>query len=269
MRTLTTTEDQFTAPSSDNWTIDGLAGNDVITTLDGNDRITGGAGNDTIATGGGNDTITFQGGNSGFDTIDGGAGTDTILALANNTVIGLTSLSGIEAISAAGLKGVTIQGSAGNDTFDFSGVTLTNILSLRGGAGNDTIIGSGAADTILGQAGIDTLSGGGGADRFVFSALSELGFGTSADRILDFEVGLDKIDLSAIDANTIAKKDQAFDFIGSQNFHNVAGELRVTIDANGDGHVYGDVNGDGAADFEIFLGGLASQPPLLASDFIL
>ena len=266
-RSLTQGNDNFVAPSADNWTISGNNGNDAITTLGGIDRITGGAGDDTISTGEGNDTIVFSGTNGGFDTVDGGAGFDTILATARNTVIGLKSVAGIEAVSAGALTGVYIQGSAGNDTFDFSGATLTNIASIRGGAGNDTILGSSGADIIMGEAGSDTLTGGGGADRFVFSLIAEIGFGPSADRIMDFIQGLDKIDLSAIDANTLVRKDQAFSFIGNQAFSNVAGQLRVEIDGSSDGHLYGDVNGDSIADFEIVLAGLGSQPPLQSSDF--
>ena len=42
----------------------------------------------------------------------------------------------------------------------------------------------------------------------------------------------------------------------------------MTVDSGGTGHVYGDVNGDGAADFEIVLSLLGSPPPLQSSDFI-
>lgn len=259
----------FSAVSNDNWQITGGTGANQIMTLGGNDRISGGAGDDAISTDGGADTITFQGAGSGFDSIDGGAGNDTILALSNNTVIGLKSVTGIETISAAGLKGVYIQGSAGNETFDFSATSLLNIDSIRGGDGSDTIIGSNGADVILGEGGRDQMRGNGGADRFVFSTVAEIGMGATADQILDFQKGSDRIDLSAIDADSIAKKDQQFNFIGANAFHRVAGELRVTIDGNGTGHLAGDIDGDGAANFEIMLLGLGGQAALANSDFIL
>ena len=164
-RSLTTGADTFVAPSADNWTIDGLGGNDTITTLGGNDTVRGNAGDDTISTGGGNDTITFSGSGDGFDTIDGGAGTDTIIALAKNTIIGLHSVTGVETISANGFAGVGIAGTAGNEIFDFSAVTLTKIALIDGGAGDDTITGSLGNDTIQGNSGNDTIhSGIGGTD---------------------------------------------------------------------------------------------------------
>ncbi|MBV1688580.1 tandem-95 repeat protein [Novosphingobium sp. G106] len=114
----------FTAPTEDNWTVDGKGGADVITTLSGSDTIFAGAGNDTVHTGGGNDVIYFTGAGGGFDAIDGGAGNDTILVNAVNTVIGLSSISGIETISAGGFAGVKISGTTGDDVLDFSGGDL-------------------------------------------------------------------------------------------------------------------------------------------------
>ena len=61
---------------------------------------------------------------------------------------------------------------------------------LIGGAGNDTLEGGAGDDVIVGGAGADTLYGGAGADIFVFAS------GDGADEIKDFEVGIDKIDLS-------------------------------------------------------------------------
>jgi RTX calcium-binding nonapeptide repeat (4 copies) len=63
---------------------------------------------------------------------------------------------------------------------------------IRGGFGADRLRGGEGADTISGGAGDDLLSGGGGADRFVFGAV-DLG----RDRITDFDVQRDIIDLSA------------------------------------------------------------------------
>jgi hypothetical protein len=88
------------------------------------------------------------------------------------------------------------------------------------------------------------------------------------------------IDLSGIDANSNVFGDQAFSFIGAQDFHHVAGELRYE-----DGVIKGDVDGDGLADLcievDFGLAGLPGGPvssigtpstivqTLQASDFIL
>ena len=86
------------------------------------------------------------------------------------------------------------------------------------------------------------------------------------DQILDFAAGTDKIDLTRIDANTLADGNQAFSWIGSNAFSGTAGELRV-YQQNGLQWIAGDTNGDGAADLLIaFQAGVA---PLGAGDFLL
>lgn len=162
--------DVFTADNAGvRWSVDGRGGNDRLTTGDSNDTIIGGAGNDTINAGGGDDVIIFNtaGTTSGFDQVDGGAGYDEIRAVAHNAVIGLTSLSNVELINGNGYSGVVVSGSGGNDRLDFSGTTLTEIGMIKGGAGNDTIIGSIWDDFIDGEAGKDMLYGGSGYDVFL------------------------------------------------------------------------------------------------------
>ena len=253
----------FTASTPDNWTVDAKAGNDTITTLGGADTVFAGGGNDTVSTAGGNDTIYFTGAGGGFDAVDGGEGNDTILANANNTVIGLSALAGVEAISSSGFSAVRILGTAAGDSLDFSATTLTGITEINGGAGNDTLIGSAGADTIVGGAGKDTLTGGGGADTFVFKAVGESTVANS-DRILDFVSGLDRIDLSAIDANAPLAGNQAFTFIGTDDFTGL-GQVRIGM-SGGQVILSGNTTGNLAADFMIRLD---SNPLLTIGDFVL
>ena len=86
------------------------------------------------------------------------------------------------------------------------------------------------------------------------------------DKILDFEVGVDKIDVSSIDANSTVGSDQAFSFIGSAAFSHTAGELRAEL-VSGVWHVAGDIDGNGAADFAILLTATTADP-LSSYDFI-
>ena len=82
----------------------------------------------------------------------------------------------------------------------------------------------------------------------------------------------DKIGLSAIDANNQAGGNQAFTWLGQGNFHyHHPGELIYRLyNFTGTAHdktiIYGDINGDAKADFQIELTGLKA---LVASDFIL
>lgn len=141
--------------------------------------------------------------------------------------------------------------------------------TLFGGANNDTLVGDSGADRLVGGAGQDVMTGdvgvaGGYDDVFIFQKIIDSTYNTLSDRIIDFNVGEDMIDLSAIDARSATAINDAFSFITTA-FTNVAGQMR--LQTNGaDTYVLGDVNGDGVADFRIVLTGNLA---LTAADFIL
>lgn len=149
-----------------------------------------------------------------------------------------------------------------------------------GGPGNDVLGGNAVSNYLTGGGGNDSLNGGAGGDRvegdagadiFVFTAVEDsIGYAMRSDGkkslpdvVIDFTSGIDKIDLSAIDAVTGGAND-AFAFIGTGAFTHHAGELRYDI-VNGWIHIYGDTNGDGSADLQI----LASGTQILVTDFVL
>lgn len=117
---------------------------------------------------------------------------------------------------------------------------------IVGGSGNDWIEGGNGADNLEGGLGADLLNGGSGRDTFMFRTTAGAGLGASADTIQDFSIGNDMIDLRPIDANSNLRNNQAFTFIASSEFSGAAGQLRCV-----NGVVYGDVNGDRIADFQI------------------
>ena len=92
---------------------------------------------------------------------------------------------------------------------------------------------------------------------------------TSAERdqILDFTLG-DLINLTSIDADTATGGNQAFAFIGTAAFSNVAGELRFENAGGANWLVQGDVNGDGTSDFEILVT-VSDADPITSADFML
>jgi serralysin len=152
-------------------------------------------------------------------------------------------------------------GTDGNDMIN-GGVgnqTLRGLLgddSLNGGSGNDILIGGG---------GKDRLTGGTGSDFFRFESVGDSPTGAGRDRIQDFQRGMDKIDLAAIDASSRADGDQSFIWIGTAGFSGRAGELHQ-IRSNGLTVVEGDLNGDGIADFQIEF---ATTMSLSSTDFLL
>ena len=155
----------------------------------------------------------------------------------------------------------------GNDIFKGTG---GGAVRVYGEAGNDSLIGSSKADRLNGGIGKDTLSGKLGADFFDFDTIADSAVGTQRDFITDFShAGHDRIDLSTIDAKPIAG-DQAFSFRGTQAF-NGAGQIRYVLHdkpgtANDTTSIYGNVDANLAADFQIEVKGLVH---FVAGDFVL
>ncbi|WP_354065568.1 calcium-binding protein [Devosia sp. 2618] len=210
--------------------IEGTSGADKIVGTAAHEFIIGGAGNDELRGGAGNDRLD---GGAGNDTLYGDAGDDLLFGEAGND---------------------KLYGGAGNDKLD-------------GGAGNDLLDGGAGNDQLYGGLGADILIGGAGADTFIYKSIKESTLDAKGrDFINDFsQAQKDKINLSAIDANTKIAGDQAFNFVGTKAFTNKAGELRYEH-KDGDTYVYGDVDGDGKADFAIVLD---TTIKLVATDFIL
>jgi Ca2+-binding RTX toxin-like protein len=159
-----------------------------------------------------------------------------------------------------------VVGGSGNDIL--TGDAGAN--ALDGGLGNDTLTGGGGNDTLTGGLGTDTLTGGAGNDTFVFTTPAEAGNGASRDLIADVAgagvAGGDVIDVSGIDADTVALGDQAFTFIGTGGF-TAAGQLRYFQDTvNTLTIVEGNVTGTAGAELQIAFAGLRT---FVAGDFTL
>lgn len=183
----------------------------------------------------------------------------------------------------------------GNDTFDFSGFSQDQRISLRegsfsdvgglkgnisiakgvtienaiGGSGNDVIIGNdvnnilkgGAGnDVIYGGAGQDQMWGGSGKDIFIFANISD-STPSAPDMIMDFETGVDKIDLTqlAISSNNSTP----LNFV--DHFTGVAGQATINYTAaNNQSVLLADLNGSGIANFRVDIVGQINA----ATDFL-
>jgi Ca2+-binding RTX toxin-like protein len=258
--------------------LSGGAGNDTIDGREQNDTLHGGAGNDVLLGGTGDDLLFGDAGNDqlwgndGNDTLYGGAGADAFAGGAGSDTAAYGDTFTAVSINLA-LHSST-GGDATGDTFDsienltgglgddiLTGDDGANVLdggrsgqdTLDGGAGNDVLKGGDGSDVLIGGLGQDTLIGdqvgmSPGVDNFVFKTIDDSKLGAE-DHIVDFSSAqFDRIDLSAIDANTGLAGDQAFSFVGAAGFTNTAGELRYT-----DHLLQGDVDGNGTADFSIYV----------------
>jgi hypothetical protein len=66
-------------------------------------------------------------------------------------------------------------------------------MILSGNFGADILMGGNGNDQIIGAKGADILTGNSGNDRFLYNNITDAG-----DRITDFNIGTDKIDLSSM-----------------------------------------------------------------------
>lgn len=222
---------------ADNDLLNGDNGCDVLVGGSGLDQLFGGAMADLLE--GGIDSDTLRGG-FGDDTLRGGDGADLLQGEAgNNQLFGdlgndnLVGSTGSDSLF-GGNNDDTLSGGAGNDLMD-------------GGSENDTLLGGAGLDTLLGGAGIDTLQGGLGNDRLESGLGDDLLSGgldldafvfvdttSGVDTVLDFALGSDRIDLSAIFAATrsVVTAGNLGSFVQTTAFGD-GSETSVAVDADG------------------------------------
>jgi Ca2+-binding RTX toxin-like protein len=253
----------------------------TLTTGKGDDTITGGVQADLIHTGAGDDVINAKTRPvaGGIDVVNGGAGLDTLVVDAsgeNQTMflsVGLSptfavnSNSGRFDVDAYAVERAIFTGGSVGD--EISGNNWNDVLSGGGGAdflggngGDDTLDGGVGADFLRGGRGADQLTGGAAADTFDYDAVGDSSvLANKLDTVVDFVSGVDKFDLSGIDADARGVNgDTAFAFIGAAAFAlGVRGQLR-----SAGGLIEADLNGDTVADFRINVNAAA-----VVGDFIL
>jgi Ca2+-binding RTX toxin-like protein len=190
----------------------------------------GSHGNDILV---GTDGVDGSGG-----TINGGPGDDLVYAGGGNDII------------LGGSDQDILYGQAGDDTiWGKSGTDL-----LCGGSGNDTLEGDGNADTLW---------GGSGNDVFRYMTVAE-SVGAGSDVIGDFHHGCDRVDVSAIDADSGDANDTAFVWGGGSA---IAHGIWFS-QSGADAVLHFDTDGNTASDeMTIVLAGGA--PFLAAADFVL
>ncbi|TWT10026.1 calcium-binding protein [Reyranella sp. CPCC 100927] len=145
----------------------GGAGNDTLTGGDGDDRVFGEAGDDRMIWNPGDDTDLFEGG-AGNDTaeVNGGNGAETFTITANGTRVRFDRLNPAPfALDLGTTENLVINANGGDDFVSATG-NLASLISITidGGAGNDTILGSNGADMLVGGADNDFIDGQQGND---------------------------------------------------------------------------------------------------------
>lgn len=164
----------------------------TVTGTSSSERLYGGAGGDTLNGMLGNDALF---GGAGADRLDGGGGFDDAAYTDATSSVTVNLATGAHGGLAQGDVFVGIERwtlSAHADSF----IGDAGNQHVHGGAGNDVLDGKDGQDTLFGDAGRDVLTGGGGYDTLYGGAEGDtfvFGAGSRADRVQDFQDGLDLI----------------------------------------------------------------------------
>lgn len=179
-------------------------GNDLILGEEGADLLFGGYGNDTID-GGSFDDVIY--GDHGRDKLNGGSGDDIVYGGKSDDK--LNGNSGDDQLF-GGRGNDVITGGTGDDVLD-------------GGRQGDRLFGGDGNDILHGGIGNDELTGGADADTFVFAG------SVNDDVITDFEVGVDKIDVSSYGAISAGAALDAIAQVGADVLIDLKGDGTITL----------------------------------------
>lgn len=187
----------------------------LVDQMDSIQNAIGGAGNDRLI------------GDDGDNRLDGGLGANALYGLDGDDVL----VGGINAKQHVDTQPSQIDvsqlwGGAGSNTVDYSEQTrsvqvdlvqqlgwvwykgvltltdqMNSIQNVLGGTLGDTLIGNGGTHYFEGLGGADRLYAGGGEVTFGYKSYDDSNLKTGYDTIVDFILGTDKIDLSALDTD--------------------------------------------------------------------
>ncbi len=242
--------------------------NNIIKTGDGDDELRGGEGNDILKSGAGNDYVYGEGGNdtiiqngSGAQYYDGGEGVDTyVLDLENfnlqeNFIVEVnlnTFFSGVHLNhshplndSVYNMENIKLKGDIDSV---MTGDAYNNVISTDGGddiihagdgndeiraeKGNDEIDAGGGNDYIRSGKGYDIITTGTGFDLVHMHKNHATHSLETTDKITDFEIGFDKIELENITYSDISINQGVGEYINDTIISNSDGYLAILENIN-------------------------------------
>ncbi len=266
------------AGGAGNDTLAGSAANNNLVGGDGNDTFIFSAGNDTINGGAGIDTVNYTGLNQaivlqpqgvlqkgggafdrliGIDTIIGQAGlvnrisastnpaaVSIIANLATNSLI-VNNIPNIGNLSFNVQNFVDVAGGAGNDSI--TGNTANNSLIggdgndlLRDALGNDSLVGGAGNDDMYAGAGTDTLVGGTGDDAYFIS----IGSDTSNDTIVELANEGNDTAYSVLTVTALAANVENLFLTGSAAINGTGNNLNNFIEGNSGNNILSGADGN-------------------------
>ena len=151
----------------------GGAAADTLTGGDADDQSFGQNGDDRMIWNPGDDTDLNEGG-AGLDTtqVNGGNGAEVFTTTANGTRVRFDRVDPAPfAIDIGTTENLVVNANGGNDNFSATGNLAALIrITVDGGTGDDTLLGSNGADTLIGGDNNDTIDGNQGDDVALLGA---------------------------------------------------------------------------------------------------
>jgi Ca2+-binding RTX toxin-like protein len=259
--------------------------NDLLTGGDADDQVFGESGNDRMIWNPGDDTDLNEGG-AGIDTVEvnGAGGAEQFTVTTNSTRVRFDRVNPAPfSIDIGTSESLVLNANGGDDTFSATGNLAALIqISVDGGQGNDTILGSNGIDLLKGGAGddfidgqqgndvalmgagndvfqwdpgdgSDVVEGQDGTDTMVFNGSGgpeEFTVSANGGRVLFTRslgtIVMDLDDVESIDLNTLGNTDKT-------TVNDLSGTDLLEININQSGAI-GGTAGDGAADLVIVNG---------------
>jgi len=151
----------------------GGEGNDTLTGGDGDDQVFGENDNDRFIWNPGDDTDLYEGGD-GIDTVEvnGGNGAEDFTTIANGTRVRFDRINPAPfSLDLGTCEKLVLNANSGNDTFAATGNLAALIqITVDGGPGDDTLLGSNGNDLLIGGDNNDFIDGQQGADTILLGA---------------------------------------------------------------------------------------------------
>jgi Ca2+-binding RTX toxin-like protein len=214
--------------------------NDTLTGGDADDLVFGESGNDRMIWNPGDDTDLNEGGAaSDIVEVNGGGGAEQFTLTANGTRVRFDRLNPAPfSIDIGTSEQLVLNMGGGNDSFSATGNLAALIgITVDGGAGNDTILGSNGIDTMLGGTGNDFIDGQQGNDVAFLGAGNDVfqwDPGDGSD-IVEGQAGTDRMLFNGSAGNEIfAASANGGRTLFTRNLGNIAMDLDdvETIDLN-------------------------------------
>jgi trimeric autotransporter adhesin len=261
--TLPVNVEQLTLTGSSAINGNGNGSNNTITGNSGVNSLNGGDGNDSLYGKDGVDTLI---GGNGNDLLDGGNGGDRMTGGAGNDRYVVQNIADL-IVEASGGGSDSVSSSIDHTLADeLEKLTLTGSSALEGHGNslNNTIVGNSGANLLRGSIGNDTLTGGAGSDVFRFS--SALNASTNVDRVTDFSLTDDVLQLE----NSIFTKLTTTGVLSASNFRasstgNAADGNDYVLYETDTGKLFYDADGSGTG-AKVLVATLSNLPVLSSDD---